>query len=797
MPITLGVDPSPTAPFNVPDIELCDQDSNPYNAITLINLTQNTANVLGQQPLVASNYTVEYFTSKVLADDGTNPIIPATAYNGADGQVIWVRVENIATGCYNLATFKLIIHTPLQLTTPTVLNMCDDDAIPNNQHTEFDLTVRDLEINQGTGYTVTYYTSGNVLITDPAHYVNGLPAVEPIIVVVTTPFGCTSSTILDIRVLPVPTPLDPSTATPELTLGVQCENATGSGVAQFDLTVNAGYIMNGDPSVTLHYFPTQADLDNNTSEILNPTTALVGDPSIAGTTVGLVQYVYIAVSSSVFSDYTGRKCYKEVKEGFVVNPLPTVAAIADFQICENDPVTNNGLEIFDLTTQIPALLAGNATTPVSAYTVAFYEDPALTIAITNPTAYPNTSNPQTIYVQVTNTTTGCKSLIGNFNLVVNPKPIIATLMPDMSSCDTDGVNDGQMLFTQSGTSPLASLAGYTEWVLGTTQTAPTYVVEFYDNQTSAEAGISTNALTDLANYQVHTGTYWVRVENLVTGCYQLDSFDVIIEKLARPVITSNTGSNIACVTWPTTTVVNNLILDSGITAPNYTFNWYADGQLIAGENNSTINITNVATTATHVVYTVEAVSVNPPMLGCTSVITPASTFDVIKSGQAANLTYTVTNAFAENQVITVTNDGYGLYQYSLDDGPRQLSPIFENVSIGTHTIYVWDTLSADGYSCGVQLIENVETIDYPHYFTPNYDGIHDTWNIHGLVNQPYAKIYIFDRTGKLIKQISPTTDGWDGTYNGHLMPSDDYWFTVDYLEQTTTKQYKAHFSLKR
>jgi gliding motility-associated-like protein len=798
MPFTISVDPSPIAPVNVPDIELCDQDSNPYNASTIINLTQNTSNIQGQQPPATSGYTIEYYTSKLLADAGTAPIIPATSFVGSDGQTIWVRVENNLTGCYNLGTFKLIIHTPLLLTTPPVLNMCDDDLIPNNQHTEFDLTVRDVLINQGTGYTVTYYTSSNVLITDPAHYVNGLPgAVEPITAVVTTPFGCTSSTILDIRVLPVPTPLDPSTATPELTLGVQCENATGSGVAQFDLTTNAGYIMNGDPSVTLHYFPTQADLDNNTNEILNPATAIVGDPAIAGTTVGLVQYVYIAVSSSVFSDYTGRKCYKEVKEGFVVNPLPTVAAIADFQICENDPVTNNGIEVFNLTTQNAALLAGNATTPVSNYTVAFYEGPGLTNLIANPTAYSNTSNPQTIFVQITNTTTGCKSDMGSFNLVVNPKPIIATLMPDMSSCDTDGVNDGQMLFTQSGTSPLTSLAGYTEWVLGTTQTAPTYVVEFYDNQTSAEAGISTNALTDLENYQVHTGTYWVRVENLVTGCYQLDSFDVIIEKLARPVITSNTGSNIACVTWGTTTVVNNLILDSGITAPNYTFNWYADGQLVAGENNSTINITNVATSATHVVYTVEAVSVNPPMLGCTSVITPASTFDVIKSGQATNLNYTVTNAFAENQVITVTNDGYGVYQYSMDDGPRQMSPIFENVSIGTHTIYVWDTLSPDGYSCGVQLIENVETIDFPHYFTPNYDGIHDTWNIHGLVNQPYAKIYIFDRTGKLIKQISPTTDGWDGTYNGHLMPSDDYWFTVDYSEQTTTKQYKAHFSLKR
>ncbi|MEM0544085.1 T9SS type B sorting domain-containing protein, partial [Flavobacterium sp. j3] len=39
--------------------------------------------------------------------------------------------------------------------------------------------------------------------------------------------------------------------------------------------------------------------------------------------------------------------------------------------------------------------------------------------------------------------------------------------------------------------------------------------------------------------------------------------------------------------------------------------------------------------------------------------------------------------------------------------------------------------------------------------------------------------------------------GWDGTYNGQLLPSTDYWFTVDYLEQNAVKQFKAHFALKR
>ena len=90
-------------------------------------------------------------------------------------------------------------------------------------------------------------------------------------------------------------------------------------------------------------------------------------------------------------------------------------------------------------------------------------------------------------------------------------------------------------------------------------------------------------------------------------------------------------------------------------------------------------------------------------------------------------------------------------------------------------------------------------LDYPVYFTPNGDGYHDTWNIYTIANQPDAKIYIFDRFGKLLKQLRPAGSGWDGTYNGNPMPTSDYWFTVEYTEPgtDTKKTFKAHFTLKR
>jgi gliding motility-associated-like protein len=92
----------------------------------------------------------------------------------------------------------------------------------------------------------------------------------------------------------------------------------------------------------------------------------------------------------------------------------------------------------------------------------------------------------------------------------------------------------------------------------------------------------------------------------------------------------------------------------------------------------------------------------------------------------------------------------------------------------------------------------VPIIDYPHYFTPNGDGIHDTWNVVGLADKPGTKIFIFDRYGKLIKQISSRdAGGWNGTYNGNPMPSDDYWFTIEFEENGIIKQYKSHFAMKR
>jgi gliding motility-associated-like protein len=93
-------------------------------------------------------------------------------------------------------------------------------------------------------------------------------------------------------------------------------------------------------------------------------------------------------------------------------------------------------------------------------------------------------------------------------------------------------------------------------------------------------------------------------------------------------------------------------------------------------------------------------------------------------------------------------------------------------------------------------------IDFPNYFTPNGDNYNDYWNIYAIQNQPSAKIYIFDRYGKLITQLNPLGQGWDGNYNGNPLPATDYWFVLEYIEKDSNgsnvwRTFKSHFSLLR
>ncbi|MDO6597560.1 T9SS type B sorting domain-containing protein [Oceanihabitans sp. 2_MG-2023] len=241
-------------------------------------------------------------------------------------------------------------------------------------------------------------------------------------------------------------------------------------------------------------------------------------------------------------------------------------------------------------------------------------------------------------------------------------------------------------------------------------------------------------------------------------------------------------------------IVNNPIIDSGLSILDYSFEW------TEASNPTTILGTNSFYEPT--IAGTYSVFITNSSTGCVTVVGDPDTISVVTNsipptGLEAVI---VSETFASDNVIQVSVDDISgaNYEFSIDNGSFQSNGTnvytFNNVTAGLHTLTVRD---ADG--CGEDST-TIVVVDYPLFFTPNNDGHNDTWRISGINSD--AVIYIFDRYGKLIKQLSPTSIGWDGTFNGQPLPSSDYWFSLEYkdpndLEDTSVKEFRAHFTLKR
>lgn len=142
--------------------------------------------------------------------------------------------------------------------------------------------------------------------------------------------------------------------------------------------------------------------------------------------------------------------------------------------------------------------------------------------------------------------------------------------------------------------------------------------------------------------------------------------------------------------------------------------------------------------------------------------------------------------FSNNNSITISINSNNDYEYSLDGINYQQRNIFDHLGGGDYAVFVREI-----NGCGI-LEGLVSILDYPKFFTPNNDGYNDTWELSGQTKLNY-NLSIYDRFGKLLKTLTVSDNSWDGTYEGRLLPSTDYWFTVMFSDSTTIR---GHFTLK-
>ncbi|MFD2918065.1 hypothetical protein ACFS29_20625, partial [Psychroserpens luteus] len=380
------------------------------------DLTSKNAEIL-QNLADPTSYTVSYYADETNAALPSNPIANPANYTNTEAfnQILWVRVEDNATGCYKLTTLELIVNALPVLVQPAPLELCDDNN-PGDEMESFILEDATDEILDGqTGISLTYFetqadadTNSNP-ITSP--YIN-ITNPQTIFVVATNDVtGCSVSTTATIllRVNPIPSPTTPTDLE-------ECD-ADNDGFASFDLEERTLEIIGGELNTAVTYHETLEDANMGDNPLASPYTNIVINE----------QTIYIRLTNTI----TG--CYN-ASETLTIRVLesPEVpVTLDDYVICDTNA---DGIAQFDLTTKDAEIL-GTQTDVTLTYHVTILDAQSGANPIANVGNYTNTSNPQIIYVRLVSNTNGCVDT-GLFELSVELPPVAVQPIP-LQLCDDD------------------------------------------------------------------------------------------------------------------------------------------------------------------------------------------------------------------------------------------------------------------------------------------------------------------------------------------------------------------------
>lgn len=415
--------------------------------------------------------------------------------------------------------------------------------------------------------------------------------------------------------------------------------------------------------------------------------------------------------------------------------LPVIEVIDDIYVC--DDISNDGMEEFDFSF-ITAQAIGSQ--DPNAFNLSYHSSQTDATTGINPIAIPytNTNTTETLFLRLENNANPDCYDTASFTINVIEQPVLP-ILSDLELCD----DDSRDLIENFNLTAINS-----QFISN-----PSFTISYHSSQQDAEG--NTNALP--ANYNSSSQTIFIRLQNTNNiTCYDVTPIALVVHP--KPLV-ELPNDIIKCPN-------DNVTIQATPGFMSYLWN--------TGATNSFIEITDAGN------YTVTITDSN----GCTD----STSITVTNYLETVITDVEVRQFTASSNSISISVSGSGPWQYSLDGFMYQDEPVFRNLLPGYYTIYVRDM-----NGCGITTAD-ATIVAAPNFFTPNGDGFNDFWQVIAIETEPDARIFIFDRFGKLLKQLSPTGIGWDGTYNGNPMPSSDYWFRVELVDG---RMFRGHFSLKR
>ncbi|PCI10971.1 MAG: hypothetical protein COB73_02655, partial [Flavobacteriaceae bacterium] len=644
------------------------------------------------------------------------------------------------TSCLSIANFDLNVYENPIITPIVELKQCDDDL---DGFSAFNLEeVKDKISTNYLNETITFYETladaqiGFPAITNTTSYTNQNISIDTVWARVENSNGCYKTAEVNLIVSATQVPINFQRDF------YKCDNDT-DGIVSFDFSSAEAGILALLPTGQLPVF----SYYQNLADALAETNAIPDISDYENTNSPNYQDIYVRVDSDLDNSCLGLGAHISLTVETV--PVANTVLLAD----ECDP-DGDGLFEFDTST-IESTLIGSQTN----VTVFYFDE--LGSPLPSPLPNPFQTGTQIITARVENSLSqdpnGACFDETTISFSVDAAAV-ANPIANQIECDDDIDN----LFPFD-TSLIEST------VLGS-QTG--MIVSYTDSNGNVLPSPLPNP------YLTGNETITVRVENpLNTICFDETTFDFIVNE--RPQFELDDEDVICINQSPSLTVSTYNPL--GV----YSYSW-------TDESGTEISTDSFATVDDGGVYTVIATSVE----GCESF--PQEI--IINESELATITHDMITIVDDSDNNTITIDttqlGFGDYEFALDDefGFYQDEAFFENVPAGIHKIYV-----RDKNNCGTSELK-ISVIGYPKFFTPNNDGENDTWQILGVNSDfyPNSIIHIYDRFGKIVANISPTSNGWDGYYNGKSLPSTDYWFSVQLISSDgTVTNRQGNFSLVR
>jgi gliding motility-associated-like protein len=263
-------------------------------------------------------------------------------------------------------------------------------------------------------------------------------------------------------------------------------------------------------------------------------------------------------------------------------------------------------------------------------------------------------------------------------------------------------------------------------------------------------------------------TIYVRLSNQ-NECVGVTS--VIIQQTEPPQFLNNTSEFLICENDNTTATLNSELLN---TEGEVSYLWNT------GETTQSIE---VSVAGNYDVLVTSTQDFNDEDVSCSNY----KEYSVINSSKPSVSVKQI--GIEDNNRIIITAEGSGDYEYAVNNSNFTDENVFDITEI-ENIISV-----RDKNGCGQENVEFI-ALRIPDFFTPNGDGFNDYWQIEGIrkSSNDIKSVYIFDRYGKVIFKNSTLLIGWDGTYMGRTMPSQDYWYKIQFQSGQVVS---GNFTLKR